>query len=207
MTDLECRGVIVRTHVLRSFVATQEMADTVPRSMTIGDTCFPHILFGECIQLITARTSWETCPCEGDMSFKDIGIVQFGLLRNTSAEPNGAGDIRRSVQVLPTGVEKQHTFRFDNSAVVFGRGIMHDGPVAQISGNRPERFFNEVLSHRPELMQFLHQRPFGLGLTIRKSFLIEPFEETGEGYGILAHCNPFTFQFDGVFLCFIDEDG
>lgn len=75
MTDLEGRGVIVRAHVLRSFVATEEMTDAMTRSVTVGDACFPHELLGECVQLVSARTSREACPSECDMSFKDISVV------------------------------------------------------------------------------------------------------------------------------------
>ena len=83
---------------------------------------------------------------------------------------------------------------------------MDDCTVALIACDRTEGLIGEVLSHSAELVQFICQRALSLGLSVCKGFLFEPFEETGESDGILAHRNAFTFQFDGIFLGFVDED-
>ena len=150
------RRIIVRTHVLRSFVATEEMAYAVPCTVTESDTCFPHVLLGECVQLVASCTSRETCPCQGNMTFEHVGVIQFGLLRDSSSEPDSTSDVGRAVEVLTARIEQQHAFWFDDGAVVFGRRIMDDGAVTLITRDCTETLFDEVLAHHSELVQFLH---------------------------------------------------
>ena len=106
MPHLQRCRVIVRTHVLWAFVATQEMTHAMPRTVTEGDTCFPHILLGECIELVASCATRETGTCQGYMPLEHIGIIEFSLLRDTSSEPNGAGDIGCAVQVLTARVKQ-----------------------------------------------------------------------------------------------------
>ena len=84
---------------------------------------------------------------------------------------------------------------------------MDDGAITHVAGDRAETLFDEVLAFCAELMQFLHEAPFGLCLPIGKSFLFEPFEEARECGCILAHGDAFAFQFDGILFGLVDEDG
>ena len=106
MSHLEGRRVIVGPYILRSFVAAEEMADTVTRTVTEGDTRFPHKLLGERIQLIAPRASRETHRLQRYVAFEHVGIVQLGLLGDIASEPYGTGDIGRAVQVLTAAVEQ-----------------------------------------------------------------------------------------------------
>ena len=182
------------------------MPDSVTCSVTESDTGFPHILLSQSVQLVSTRTFRETCTLQGYMSLEHISIIEFSLLRNASSEPNGTRDIRRSIQILTTTIQQQHPFRLDLCAVLFRSGIMDYRSVAFVTGYRAETLLHEVLTLSAELMQFLHQVPLGLRLSIGKRFLFEPLEEPSQSSSILTHSNPLAFQLHGVLLRLVNEN-
>ena len=90
------------------------------------------------------------------MTFEHVGVIKFGLLRDSSSEPDSTSDVGRAVEVLTARIEQQHAFGFDDGAFVFGRRIMDDGAVTLITRDCTETLFDEVLAHYSELVQFLH---------------------------------------------------
>ena len=124
------------------------------------------------------------------MSFENIGVVEFRLLRDPAAEPYRAGDVRRAVEVLTAAVEQEHTFLLYLCAVLFRSSVMDDSAVALVAGDSAETLLYEVLSHRPEFMEFLHQIPFGPWLLERLFF--EPLEESCERRSVLTHRYPLA---------------
>ena len=68
---------------------------------------------------------------------------------------------------------------------------MDNSTIAFVTRNCSERFFYEVLAHVAERMQFLHEVPFRLCLTVREGLFFEPFEETRESCCILPHGDAF----------------
>ena len=207
LSYFEHGGVHVGTHVLRSFVATKEMAYAMACAVTEGDAGFPHSLLSERIELIAAGATRPLDMSERQMAFEHIGVIEFGLLRDLASEPNGAGDVGRAVKILSARVEEQHTLRPHLCAVVSRSRIMHNSAIALVAGNRTETLHHEVLAHHAERMQLLHERPFGLLLSACKRLFFEPFEETRERHTILQHGLAFAFELHGILMALIFENG
>ena len=175
--------------------------------MTECDAGFPHSLLSERIELIAAGAARPLDMSECQMAFEHIGVIEFGLLRDLAAEPNGAGDVGRAVKILSARVEEQHTLRPHLCAVVSRSRIMHNSAIALVAGNRTETLHHEVLAHHAERMQLLHERPFGLLLSAGKRLFFEPFEETRERHTILQHGLAFAFELHGILMALIFENG
>ena len=177
MPYLQRGGVVVRAHVLRSFVAAEEMPYAVPRAMPVGDARCPHILLRQRVQLVAACAARETRLLQSDMSLEDVGVVAFGLRGNLAAEPYGAGDVGGAIEILPARVEQEHAFGAHGGAGGGLGGVVDDSAVALVAGDGAERLIGEMLAHGAEVVQLIRYGAFGLHLPVGESLLFQPTEE------------------------------
>ena len=187
-------GVVVGADIGRSFVAAHKVSDSVSRAVSVSDAFLPHILMGEDVKLVAARTFGETDTGKGDMSFHDERIVAaqpIGYLCFI-ANPNGAGDVGGAVEVLTAGVKEQHTVAFYAGALVRLGVVVDDGTVGVPTGDGAETLVRKVLTLCAIVVQAGGKGKFGLIAIPFVLPLVKPAEEAGQSHAVFNHCCAFA---------------
>ena len=146
---------------IRTFVDAEQVTHTVGQTVLKVQTYRSHRCTGDGIQVdsVHSRSQHGIVHCQ--MSLENIGIVINHFLSQRS-NGDGTGNIRGTVCVMTTGVQKQEAFRQDFGIGFRCRCVVDDGTVWSVSGNGLKGQIEEAILFGTELPQLFCRTEFGL---------------------------------------------
>ena len=107
---------MVHADLMRSFVDTKEVSDTMTGTMQVVDAAFPHGTAGKYIELGTTSSGREVGILQLQMTFQYQGIIGF-LFVGERTEGDGTGDVGSAIQILCPLSSKRRPSGFNGMSV------------------------------------------------------------------------------------------
>lgn len=97
---------MVHSDLMRAFVNVEEVSYSVSGTVSVIDTCFPHKLAGEYIELCATCALWKFGLRQGDETFQHQGVID-ALCVGYRSEGNGMqGYVGCAVGILCTAIQR-----------------------------------------------------------------------------------------------------